>query len=145
MKSPAHQKQLIESESFSLSVVRSHHLTASYSHFIYSTHSTPLFKNSSSRHFITIHSSFSLLLFYLSLFRKLCMLFSSHSSSIYCLLYSLSSTLAHFNNLFSSLHFSPFTPTFYPSLSLSLSHHLADYSLSNSFCLPGRLTEREIG
>lgn len=65
------------------------------------------------------------------------MLFSSHSSSIYCLLYSLSSTLAHFNNLFRSLHSH--------LLSLSLSHHLAVYSFSTSFCLPGRLTEREIG
>lgn len=38
----------------------------------------------------------------ISLFRKLCMVFSNDSPSIYCLLYSLSSTLTHFNNLFSS-------------------------------------------
>lgn len=56
-----------------------------------------------------------------SLFRKLCMLFPSHSSSIFCLLYSLPSTLPHFNNLFPSLHSlsPPFTPIFSRSLSIS--------------------------
>lgn len=77
----------------------------------------------------------------ISLFRKLCMVFSNDSPSIYCLLYSLSSTLTHFNNLFSSPpqppHPQPFTPT--------ISSHLWVYSFSTSFCVPGRLTEREIG
>lgn len=80
----------------------------------------------------------------ISLFRKLCMVFSNHSPSIYCLLYSLSSTLTHFNNLFSS---PPHPPTLNHSLppSLPISLQLWVYSFSTSFCVPGRLTEREIG
>lgn len=78
--------------------------------------------------------SFSLLI---ALFRKLCMQFSSHSPSISCLLYSLSSTLAHFIC---------FTPSAYPIHSHLLSSlHLTIYSSTTSFRLPGWLTEREIG
>lgn len=63
------------------------------------------------------------------LFGKLCMVFPSHSSS------PIQSR--HSNALFPCLP--PFTAASRHSL------QLADYSSSTSFCLPGWLTEREIG
>lgn len=65
----------------------------------------------------------------LYLFGKLCMAFPSHSSS------PIQSR--HSNALFPDLP--PFTAASRHSL------QLADYSSSTSFCLPGWLTEREIG
>lgn len=70
----------------------------------------------------------------ISLFRKLCMVFSNDSPSIYCLLYSLSSTLTHFNNLFSSPPQPPHPQPFTPAISSHLSPALGLFFLYLVLC-----------
>lgn len=86
-----------------------------------STHSSPLkwlfpiFPPATLLKFSAFPSSLSLFFFFF-IFGKLCMLFLSHSSSIFFSLPPLF-TLAHFNNLFRPS--TPFTPTLSPALSSS--------------------------